>query len=338
MPSVILQTSFLGDLVLTTPLIRAVARRDGAPATVVCTPASAPLLAGNPDVGRVVTYDKRRADRGVAGLRRVAAALRGHAVAYCVQGSWRTALLPRLAGIPAVVGMSTSQGRLLYTRRVPTPVDGTHAAHKIWRLAQGDPRAVPTDDDLRPRLHPGPAERAAVDALLTGAGWDAGPFIALAPGSNWRTKRWPGFDALAARLGARRVAVVGGADDAPLAAALAAARPAHPTLDACGRLSLLASAELIRRADALVTNDSSPLHLASAMGTPTVAVFGPTVLTFGFGPLAPRRAVVEHPGPLDCRPCDAHGPRTCPLGHWRCMREVSVDAVATALAAVESAA
>ena len=98
--------------------------------------------------------------------------------------------------------------------------------------------------------------------------------------------------------------------------------PAYP-----GRLSLLASAELIGRARLLVTNDSAPLHLASAMNTPTVAVFGPTVPAFGFGPLADRASVAEHLG-LDCRPCDRHGPQRCPLGHWRCMREITAGDVA----------
>ena len=98
-------------------------------------------------------------------------------------------------------------------------------------------------------------------------------------------------------------------------------------IDATGRLTLLASAELIGRASLLVTNDSAPQHLASAMNTPTLAVFGPTVPEFGFGPLADRSSVVGHTG-LTCRPCDRHGPQKCPLGHWRCMREITPDAVA----------
>jgi heptosyltransferase-2 len=81
----------------------------------------------------------------------------------------------------------------------------------------------------------------------------------------------------------------------------------------------------------LVTNDSAPLHLAQAVETPTVAIFGSTVPAFGFGPRGPRDRVVEIAG-LACRPCSAHGPPTCPLGHHRCMREIAVDRV---LAAIE---
>jgi heptosyltransferase-2 len=83
---------------------------------------------------------------------------------------------------------------------------------------------------------------------------------------------------------------------------------------------------LLERARLLVTNDSAPLHLASAVGTPVVAVFGPTVPAFGFGPRGAHDAIVEHPA-LACRPCSSHGPQTCPLGHHRCMRELSVQSV-----------
>ena len=111
------------------------------------------------------------------------------------------------------------------------------------------------------------------------------------------------------------------------------ALPGQSVIDGVGTLSLLASAELIGRAQAIVTNDSAPQHLASAMGTPTLAIFGPTVPEFGFGPLAERKAVAGHTG-LSCRPCDRHGPQRCPLGHWRCMRELSPDYVASLLTEV----
>jgi heptosyltransferase-2 len=97
--------------------------------------------------------------------------------------------------------------------------------------------------------------------------------------------------------------------------------------DATGRLTLLGSAELVGRAALLVTNDSAPQHLASAMGTATLTIFGPTVPEFGFGPLAPGSRTAGHQG-LECRPCHAHGPQKCPLGHWRCMRELTPESTA----------
>lgn len=338
MTAIVLQTAFLGDMILTTPLLVRLAERGAV--DVVATPASAGLLANHPAVREVIVYDKRGADAGIGGLRRIADRVRatGARTAYLAQGSLRTAALARLAGIPERVGFISSPGRVLYTRRVPFQRDLHHAA-RLSMLASTPGETLPAS--YRPTLYPGAAEHATVDALLARNGVDAGtPLIALAPGSVWATKRWPGYDALAAQLVGRiapgsvpaaRIVVLGAANDAPLAALVhdAVARAGGaPVVDATGQLSLLASAALLARAQVLVSNDSAPLHLASAMNTPTVALFGPTVPAFGFGPLADRRAILGHEG-LTCRPCDAHGPQTCPLGHWKCMRELEVSTVAT---------
>jgi heptosyltransferase II len=82
-----------------------------------------------------------------------------------------------------------------------------------------------------------------------------------------------------------------------------------------------------------VTNDSAPLHLATAVGTPIVALFGPTVPEFGFGPRRATDVTLGWDG-LACRPCSRHGPPVCPLGHHRCMRDLTVETVAAALAAI----
>ena len=166
-----------------------------------------------------------------------------------------------------------------------------------------------------------------VDSLLARHGVTAGErLIGLAPGSVWGTKRWPYYAQLAQLLAPHgRVVVLGSSNDSPLADAITTAEPS--AIDATGQLPLLAAAELIGRCGVVVTNDSAPLHLASAMGTPTVAIFGPTVPDFGFGPLAPRASVVGE-DTLPCRPCDRHGPQHCPLGHHRCMRDLVPELVA----------
>jgi lipopolysaccharide heptosyltransferase II len=321
--SLVVQTSFLGDMVLTTPLIAELATRG--PVDVVATPASAGLLANNPHVRRVIVYDKRRSARGIRGFRRIAGEMRASRadVVYLAQGSMRSAALAFATGVPLRVGFATSAGRALYSRTVPYRRKLHHAA-RLWQLAAPD--REPDAAERSPHVYPGTGEIAAVDALL-GLSVDPRPLVALAPGSVWATKRWPYYPELARALSdAARIVVIGSADDRELGAAIvAAAGPA--TVDATGRLSLLASAELIGRARVLVTNDSAPQHLASATGTRTVALFGPTVPGFGFGPLAPHSIVVELPA-LDCRPCDKHGPVTCPLGHWKCMRELAAGDVA----------
>jgi heptosyltransferase-2 len=323
--SLVIQTSFLGDTVLTTPLLAQLANRG--PVDVVTTPAAAALLANHPAVRTIIPYDKRGGDRGLRGLWQLARRLREerYAVAFLAQGSWRSAALAALAGIPMRIGFSTSAGRLLYTKRVAYRDDLHHAA-RLLMLARPNGRE-PTAAELRPSLAPSEKERAEVDVLLRSRGARAGEqLVGLAPGSVWATKRWPYYPELAQRLAPHaRVVVLGSAADAPLAQAIVRASPS--AIDATGQLSLLASAELVGRCGVLVTNDSAPMHLASAMGTPTVALFGPTVPDFGFGPLAPRASVVGHDA-LPCRPCDRHGPQRCPLGHHHCMRELTPALVA----------
>lgn len=321
--ALVIQTSFLGDVVLTTPLISRLAARGDV--DVVTTPAAAGLLANQPGVRRIIAFDKRGAHAGAAGLRRIAREVRARrpdAVAYCVQGSWRTAMLAVLAGYRTRIGFETSAARWLYTRRMPYRRDAHHAS-RLLSLAgdeAGDPRALP------PRLFPGEAERTEVERLLARRADGSRPLVALAPGSVWATKRWPGYADIARVLRNRaQVVVIGSEADQPVAREIMDAT-GGTAVDASGRLSLLASAELIRRCALLLTNDSAPQHLASAVGTPTITVYGPTVPGFGFGPLAPHSATVGHPS-LACRPCHPHGPAVCPLGHWRCMRELAAEVV-----------
>ncbi len=307
-------------MILTTPLLARLATEGTV--DVVCTPAASGLLANHPAVREVIVYDKRGADRGITGFAKLGGSLykRRYDAAFLAQGSVRSGALTLIARIPERVGFATSAGRAFYTTRVVSR-DGEHHASRLLSLASRGASDATEDAHPRPTLYPGDTERAAVDAVLRGVAPDE-PLIVLAPGSVWATKRWPYYPELARLLGAdAHIVVVGSEADRPLAHAIADATGGR-AIDATGRLSLLASAEMIGRARLLVTNDSAPLHLASAMNTPTLAVFGPTVPAFGFGPLAERSAIAQVEG-LDCRPCDRHGPRRCPLGHWRCMREIT---------------
>ncbi|MEK7402160.1 MAG: glycosyltransferase family 9 protein [Gemmatimonadota bacterium] len=312
-----IQTAFLGDAVLTTPLIAELAKR--CPVDVVTTPAAGAVLANNPAIRSLITYDKHGADGGVGGFLRLASRLRRakYDAAYLAQQSVRSGALALASGARTRVGFATSAGRLFYTNRVEYRRDVHHAARLLGLVdANGA-------GDARPRLFPGIAERAAVDRLLSlHESASEAPLVALAPGSIWATKRWPYYPDLARELGHEaRIVVLGSADDQALAKEVARAGGAN-AINSAGALSLLASAELIRRCRLIVTNDSAPQHLASAMGTPTLTLFGPTAPLFGFGPLAPssQAAGVED---LSCRPCNPHGPHKCPLGHWRCMLELS---------------
>jgi heptosyltransferase-2 len=322
--TLVIQTAFLGDVVLTTPLLQALAARHG-PVDVVTTPGAAALLEADPSVRRVIRFDKHGRDRGLRGAVALARTIRdtAYARAYLPHRSWRTAAIAMLARIPERVGFADAPANVLYTRRVPRV--GMHETDRLLSLAGAGAYPVTigiTDDD-----------RASAQAWMISRDVPE-RFVAVAPGSIWGTKRWPGYPALAALLD-DFVVVVGGPEDRHLGDDVVAGAPGR-VANAAGALPLRASAALIERAAALVTNDSAPLHLAQATRTPTVAIFGPTVTTFGFGPRGPADRVIEVEG-LPCRPCSLHGPQQCPLGHHRCMQDISVDAVADAVRRITTA-
>jgi len=289
---------------------------------VVTTPIADPLLETHPAVRRVIAYDKRGSDRGWSGLRKLGRRLKAeqYGRAYLPHRSLRSAALGVLARIPSRIGFS-GPWSFLYTEARPKPALG-HESDRLLALANKPPGVY------APHLRPTAADEQAATALISEA------FVAIAPGSIWGSKRWRHYPALAARL-AEHVAVVavGGPNEVEVGEQIVAAvGPAgRRAVNACGKLTLRQSAALIGRARVLVTNDSAPLHLATAMGTPIVALFGPTVTEFGFGPLRAGDVALGIAG-LQCRPCSPHGPPQCPLGHHRCMREITVEAV---LAAIE---
>jgi heptosyltransferase-2 len=325
--TLVIQTAFLGDVVLTTPLLSLLAARHG-PVDVVTTPAAAGLLESHPAVAAVIPYAKRGDARGWRGLRRVGHELRSRRYqrVYLPHRSLRSAALALWSGAPNRIGFADAPAAITYTTRVVRAPVG----HEVERLlALADP--LPGEQAIV-SLVLGRREYDRVDGWLVGKRVGS-HFAAIAPGSVWATKRWPYYAELVSRLDCITV-VLGGPEDAQLANAIVQANPGK-AVSAAGAFSLRESAALIGRAAVLVTNDSAPLHLATAVGTPVVALFGPTVPEFGFGPRRPGDVALGH-GDLPCRPCSRHGPVRCPLGHHRCMRELSTEAVLKAVAGVVS--
>ena len=317
--TLVIQTAFLGDVVLTIPLLQALAERHG-PVDVVTTPAAASLIETHPSVRRVVRWDKHGKGDNAPGAWRLGRQLRaeGYARVYLPHRSFRSAVIAKLTGAPERIGFADAPmvSRLLYTTTVPRDTTKHESARLLALL--GDAVA---GGDWRMALTAADEAKAAEWLRANGV---SGRFVVMAPGSIWGTKRWPYYPELTTSLD-RQVVVIGGKEDAALGEAIVAAAPGRAR-SAVGELSLRESAALIKRAAALVTNDSAPLHLATAVGTPILAIFGPTVPAFGYGPIRPGDRVAEITT-LDCRPCSSHGPQVCPLGHHRCMKDQSAESI-----------
>jgi heptosyltransferase-2 len=322
----VVRYSALGDVVLATSVIAPLrARFPAARIEWVTAPALVPLLDGLPGLAAVHPLGA-----GLAGARALARSLRGRFdLAIDLQNKVRSALLARAAA-PA---------RIAFRRR--TALQALRALVGRDPPLRGPPATVRYAEALRPLGIEGPgpvrvalpgAARSRAAALLAGV---PRPRVAVAPGASNATKRWPAerHAAVAAALARRGAAVVlaGGPMDRPALDAFVAALAAAGAPPVAADLTPLPVPDLaaaLAEVDLLVAGDSGPVHLSTAVGTPALALFGPTSPE-RWGPPPPGRALSLS---LPCAPCSNHGGERCPLGHHRCMEDL---AAATVIAAAE---
>lgn len=318
--------SWLGDVVMAAPAVAAIARAlPGAHVTAQVVAPFVPLARLLPGVHAAEPAPVVRGLRSALSAGRALRA-RGFDLAVVMPRGVRAALAPRLARIPVRVGFGGPGRRLLVTHAVA----GWRALRSRHRTAFYGALALPFGEaPLAPLALSAPAEALAqADALLTRLGHRAGePLVALEPGARYGpAKCWPPerFGELARGLLAAGVGVVavGTAKTRDVEQQVAAA--AGPgLLRAAGRTDdLLALIGLLARADLLVTNDTGPMHLGAALGTPLVALFGATdpVVSGPLGP-GPRRVVRE---PEPCSPCFL---RDCPIPGHPCLTKIGAPRV-----------
>ncbi len=324
MPSIaIVQTAFIGDVVLASPLFEAARRNNPGSAVVALVRKGCEnLVETNPNVDEVIIWDKHGADSGIGGMLRVSGRLRKQGIhtALVPHRSFRTGLTMMAARIHVRVGFAKGSGSLLQTIRVPYRRE-IHEVERNLSLAETIGWDV---DGCRPAVYPDDDDSEKVGMLIG----SPEKLCVLAPGSVWATKKWPQEYYIAAgNAFAERgytVAVSGGPADSDVCDTVANAIPG--AVDASKGLSLRQSAELYRRGEFVLTGDSAPQHIAAAMGARVFAVFGPTVRDFGFWPYSDRGVVIEEDR-LDCRPCNIHGPQRCPIGTHACMKQITPERV-----------
>jgi len=332
--TLLIQTAFIGDVILMTALLEDLHRTaPAAPVDVLVRRGNEGLLAGHPHVRRVLIWDKKH--RKYANLWQLLRQIRatGYGRVVTLQRFASTGFLTAFSGAPARVGFVKNPFSRFFTRRVPHLIgDGTHEVTRNLRLLRDAGPDEPHRPAALPKLYPSAADEATAASFAA-----AGPYVCLAPTSVWFTKQFPEEkwrELLAALPVGLRVYLLGGPPDVAACERLAAAGRANVT-NLAGKLGLLASAALLRGAVMNYVNDSAPLHLCSAVGAPVTAVFCSTIPAFGFGPLSPVSFIVETPEPLACRPCGLHGHAACPLGHFRCAYGIAVGQLLAPLPVID---
>ncbi len=331
----VVQSSFLGDVVLSTPVFCEIRRRyPGAWLAVLCTPQAKSLLEGNPDVDEIIADDKRGIDRGWRGLSRKAADLRsrGFTTALALHKSFRSALLLFLARIPYRVGFRQSAGWFFYHCRIKREANLHDVERNLSILKPLGINGNECQKSIRIGVASGVRER--VERTFHDLGIDDhGLIFGVSPGSVWPTKRWrpEGYAELMARLRRRytcEILLFGGPEDTEIVENVQRLS-GGAGVSLAGKLTLRELACALDRCSVFITNDSGPMHVAVARGIPVVAIFCATTPSLGFYPYTSRAVIVEKE--LPCRPCSSHGGRRCPLGTEDCMRSIKAEDVLRAV-------
>ncbi|MCX5783085.1 MAG: lipopolysaccharide heptosyltransferase II [Elusimicrobia bacterium] len=326
----VLQTAFLGDAVLTLPMLGKMAELfPSAEISVFCRPQTAEIFKSCPSVGNVIIDDKKgrpflRSFFGLVGNLRAG----GFDAVVSAHRSFRSALAAYLSKTPVRVGFDKSAGRIFFNRIAPFSWLLHDAERNLSLLnALGFDE---TGKNFRAAIKAPPGE--SILKKLKSAGVDLSrPVAAVHPGSIWFTKRWPKerYAELVKKLcelGAQCV-IIGGQNDVELGN-FATAQAGNGAFNFCGKTDLPELMAAMAHFKLFITNDSGPMHIATAFNVPALAIFGPTTKELGFFPYGKGHRVLE--AELKCRPCALHGGKKCPRGHFLCMKLITVEQVFSA--------
>lgn len=321
---------------MTTPAVRAIRHNfPGARISMLAKPWVVPVFAHSPHVDEIIIFDANGRHKGFGGTIRLAKDLRAYRfdAAILLQNAIEAALIAFMAGIPNRIGFDTDARRMLLTHSVhcTKAIKSIHQTGYYLKMLEGAGlvAGAPTLE-----LRVGTEDRQRAGRILAAHGITPdhrvvglNPSATFGPAKRWFPER---YAALGDRLHKNRDATIlifGGPADRELGQTISRMMAA-PAIDLSGRTTLIEAMALIDRCVAFVTNDSGLMHVAAALNTPLVAIFGPTnyITT---GPYSPTSRIVR--APIECSPCMKS---VCPLGHMNCMKQITVDMVFDAVKAL----
>jgi len=328
----------LGDVILSTPVLEALRQRyPHAFIAMMVRAANQDILHGNPYLNEVIVYEKEGTHHSVWGTIRFARRLRRYAfdTAIVLHPSNRSHWIPWLAHIPVRIGYHRKRSSWLLTHRLPHRKQEGAKPEMVYTLELLEPLGIVPNPALRPHISLQPRAVKYTETLLTEAGISSGDrLVAIHPSASCVSRRWmpDRFAQVADRLITEqgiRICIVAAEADASYAHAMRDAMR-QPVLDLTGRLSVAELAALLHRCRLLISNDTGPVHVAAAMGTPVVDIFGRNqrgLSPLRWGPMGEGHIVLHKE--VGCVKCLAHN---CDI-NFLCLTEISVDEVYQAAAA-----
>ncbi|MCP4672795.1 MAG: glycosyltransferase family 9 protein, partial [Desulfobacula sp.] len=318
------QLSFLGDTILSTPVILGLKKiYPHADISVLTTKISAGLLGNDPLVDEVIIYDKKYSERGIIKLIKKAWQIRNRKFdkVYSLHRSHRTSVLLFLSGIKERIGFKDASLSFLYTGIRQKKMDNHAAIRNLSLLFHDFKEYNISKNEFKADLRLFEPSHENISKKVQDIPKD---FIVMAPGSAWKTKQWhwQGYLKVAQYYMAQnmKIILIGGSDDAETCRQICG-KTGNDTkiIDFSGQISILETMYIMKNAKLLVCNDSMALHMASAFKTRTVAVFCATSPEFGFGPWLNFDSRVVEDQSLECKPCRRHGSNKCPNNTKICM-------------------
>nr|WP_214460441.1 glycosyltransferase family 9 protein [Flavihumibacter fluvii] len=325
----IIQTAFIGDVVLATGILEKLHQHyPEAKIDFLLRKGNEGLLANHPYLNELLVWEKKAGKiKNLLHLLKTVRANRYDKVIN-VQRFSATGLLTAFSGAKETIGYDKNPFSRLFTIKIPHKLSSSeNPIHEIQRC--NDLIAHFTDQQaFPPHLYPSRSDEQKV-ALYTEK-----PFIVVAPASVWFTKQYPAskWIAFLKRIPDNiMVYLIGAPGDETFAQLIISGSGHTMATSLCGQLNFLQSAALMKKALMNYVNDSAPMHFASAVNAPTAAIYCSTVPSFGFGPLSTKAVVIEVQEPLTCRPCGIHGHAACPEGHFNCAMHIKDEQLLNAL-------
>ena len=317
----VIQTAFLGDAILATGILEKLhAWFPDAEIDYLVRKGNETLFANHPYVHELLVWNKQEGK--LLNLFKMLSRIRKRKYdkVINVQRFAATGILTAFSGAKETIGFDKNPLSFSFTTKIPHIISTSAVpVHEVERNNELI-RAFTNEKAFPPALYPSAEDHNTV------AVYQQQPYICISPASIWFTKQYPKekwvsfINLLPTHF---HILLLGAPSDKTLADEIIAQVPHHAIQNLCGKVSLLQSAALMKKAVMSYVNDSAPMHIASSVNAPVTAVYCSTVPSFGFGPLSTQRAVVEIPHPLYCRPCGLHGYKACPEGHFRCAKEIN---------------
>lgn len=332
MKILIVQTGFIGDVILSTPVFSNLRKTyPQAEIHLMTTPESRSLYDADRNLDLVFAFDKRGEHAGWKGFWQMQNILKQekYDLVFSLHKSYRTSLLLFLSRIPERYGFKEAKLNFLYSKTISRNKYSHDALRNLAILENINLNIKELDSQLK--LNFSDQTLAEVKKVLSFLNPEQ-KTVGLAPGSVWATKRWTkeGFAETARRLYEQgyQIVLVGGPSDKELAQDIEKLAQVQ-LLNLTGKTNLAVAAAVISCLDLLITNDSAPLHMAAACKTPIVALFCATVPEFGFGPWGVSHINLGVDS-LSCRPCSPHGKQYCPTGTHACQKDILPNIVVAA--------